>query len=1275
MAGSQEVPRTAAFTWSPGLRRPLIATGTKAGAVDEGFSNETKLELWNCGLSNDSHNRQLEPTAIIDTDSRFNDIAWTKKADLESRGIVAGALENGALDLWDADKLLAKASDALISRTIKHSGAIKALQFNAYRSDLLATVGAKGELFISDLHNVANPFRMGNSIARADDFDCLDWNKRSPHILVTGSSGGTMTVWDVKNKRESLTLNNMGRKAVSAVAWDPAKATRLATAIPSDTEPLISVWDLRNANAPEQVLKGHDRGVLSLSWCQQDGDFLLSCGKDNRTFCWNPQTGDCFGEFPVVTNWTFQTRWNPSNPAYLATASFDGKIVVHTIQNTRSDTGKDSSGHVQSADDDDFFNKAQSRPQNNTFSIAQAPKWLQRPCGASFGFGGKVVSFKSSGHDGHRRSLIRISGFAIDERVSSLTESFENALQNADFEEICKARIAEATRDDEKADWRVIKTLASENTRKELVDHLGFNGTERESEDQHTDAIIDGETAIAAAPVPPPPAQPQTNSSNRLSAFFDSGADGETFLAELAATKSAKTNNPFQVYSGSESVSDRKITHALLLGHFDKALDVCLQEKKLADAFMIAICGGPTCIEKAQKVYFGQKQDGPNYLRLLASIVTRNLWDLVHNADLKDWKDVMVTLCTYANVKDFPDLCEALGDRIENTSQFQGGDRESRRNATFCFLAGSKLEKVIAIWVADLAETEAAGLQDKTQGSSFSVHARSVQTFIEKTTVFRELTNYRDEDQNSNGTWKLSALYDIYIEYADIAAAHGQLQVAQRYLDLLPDHYAASDVVKDRIKLATRKISAIAPQQSASHTTTYRQNGLPNAVNTMQPQAPLLSTQHHEGASSIGTQKAPSPYTPAGAPFVGAVGYQQPQQANQQSSLPQLGMSLPSAYGSLYQRQPLAPPPRNVSPHNMAALKATSVSNWNDIPEGFAKTSTPRRGTPIANTISSYQSSQSQHPANYFAPPPKSAPVIGPPPKGLVGSYTSDISPPTNGPYQPQQHLGNVASSIGGHGLHQTSLPAPRQQAPIARGPSPYNAPPSSTPPSKRYTPTQPPMGTAPEHTNLTNNNTRPPPPSNPYAPQQHNSLLTKQSMPISSSPGIQSQLSTSPLGHPQAASSQQEIKPDISGSQRRVASKHREFIRNKREYLRVDALLAPGDRSHIPTNAKPIFTVLHADMQRVKARAPASFKAQVSDTEKRLSLLFDHLNNEELLKEDTISSLRDLTHALETKDFERAHAIHMDIVTNKADECGNWMVGHITILDFPHCTKANQFS
>ena len=37
---------------------------------------------------------------------RFHDIAWGRSNDEYSRGIIAGALENGALDLWNGGKLM-----------------------------------------------------------------------------------------------------------------------------------------------------------------------------------------------------------------------------------------------------------------------------------------------------------------------------------------------------------------------------------------------------------------------------------------------------------------------------------------------------------------------------------------------------------------------------------------------------------------------------------------------------------------------------------------------------------------------------------------------------------------------------------------------------------------------------------------------------------------------------------------------------------------------------------------------------------------------------------------------------------------------------------------------------------------------------------------------------------------------------------------------------------------------------------------------------------------
>ena len=42
------------------------------------------------------------------------------------------------------------------------------------------------------------------------------------------------------------------------------------------------------------------RGVLSVAWCPQDSDLLLTAAKDNRVLCWNPNSSQPGGE---VSKW------------------------------------------------------------------------------------------------------------------------------------------------------------------------------------------------------------------------------------------------------------------------------------------------------------------------------------------------------------------------------------------------------------------------------------------------------------------------------------------------------------------------------------------------------------------------------------------------------------------------------------------------------------------------------------------------------------------------------------------------------------------------------------------------------------------------------------------------------------------------------------------------------------------------------------------------------------------------------------------------------------
>ncbi|RAL17804.1 putative protein transport protein (SEC31) [Aspergillus homomorphus CBS 101889] len=1282
MVRLREIPRTATFAWSPGAASPLIATGTRAGAVDVDFSNQTCLELWDLNLSRHEAGGELQPVAKIDTDSGFNDLAWTNSED-NSRGVIAGALENGSLDLWDADKLLSGSSDAVISRTNKHSGAIKALQFNPKHSNFLATGGAKGELYISDLNDVANPSRLGGTAARADDIECLDWNKKVAHILVTGSSAGFVTVWDVKTKKESLTLNNMGRKAVSAVAWDPEKPTKLVTATPLESDPLICVWDLRNSHAPERTLRGHESGVLSLSWCAQDPDLLLSSGKDNRTLCWNPQTGHAYGEFPVVTNWTFQTRWNPHNPNFFATASFDGKISVQTIQNTSTETAQAIADQNQALDGEDFFAKAQTQPQVSSFSLPKAPKWLERPCGATFGFGGRVVSVNLV-EKGQRASKIKITPFEVDEAVGKSTETFENALKEGDLRNICETRAADATSEEEKADWKVIEALISANPRKGLVEYLGFADQADEAADSLAKLGLGKEDDDEANEEEPKESRGSgAKKHRRLQSVFDTNADGDNFLSDLAASKGAKTNNPFHIFNGEETEADTGITRALLLGDFEKALDVALKEDRLSDAFMIAICGGHRCIEKAQEHYFSKQTNSPNYVRLLASIVGKNLWDVVYNADLSNWKEVMAALCTFADEKEFADLCDALGDRLEE--ELRGSDDKTlRKDASFCFLAGSKLEKVVAIWIEELREREQKAIEASADDSAFSIHVRALQSLIEKVTIFRQVTKFEDTERSKESDWKLSTLYDKYIEYADVVATHGRLQVAQKYLDLVPEKHPEAEIARNRIRLAMRQA---APQRAQTATSAAAR---PN-LNKPLPQPALGGYQPTRTFSPAAPAAVPSPYAPAAPAAVPSNPYAPPTAAPANpyapptaapvnpyapptasaSAQPTNPYAPPTAGGGYtpagyqppqaptYGAQPLGgtvpPPPRatNQSPANTITTytTATNLPAWNDLPEGFAKAPTPRRSTP-ATTTSAPISAPFQSPTLAQGPPPpvgapvSRTPSVPPPPKGgapapRMMSPPPAVPTPSSMPPPPNPYASLPQSPPSAMGV-PASLP---------RGPSPYNAPPTMPPPTNRYAPSPAAQAASPQ---LQTRAPVPPPPqaaASPYAPlPAMQSLVGNQYAPSTPPPNVPPMQQHAPPP-PQAVGS----RPGTASSQKKPAPAAPKY--------------PPGDRSHIPADALPVYEILSADMQRVKSRAPSSFKAQVDDAERRLNLLFDHLNNEDLLKPNTVADMVQLAHAIQARDYETARSIHVNIMTNRTDECGNWMVGVKRLISMSKAT------
>ncbi|KAG5455709.1 MAG: hypothetical protein BJ554DRAFT_4783, partial [Olpidium bornovanus] len=144
------IPRNATLAWSPAHHLPVIATGTVAGAMDASFSNTTDLELFSLALENKGveHQEVSSPAAKVSSNARFNQLAWGYVGGDRQYGVIAGAMENGELDFWDPEAILAGkgADECLVLRNTTHAGPVRAVDFNPVQVNLLASAAGNGEV-------------------------------------------------------------------------------------------------------------------------------------------------------------------------------------------------------------------------------------------------------------------------------------------------------------------------------------------------------------------------------------------------------------------------------------------------------------------------------------------------------------------------------------------------------------------------------------------------------------------------------------------------------------------------------------------------------------------------------------------------------------------------------------------------------------------------------------------------------------------------------------------------------------------------------------------------------------------------------------------------------------------------------------------------------------------------------------------------------------------------------------------------------------------------
>ncbi|NWR16268.1 SC31A protein, partial [Emberiza fucata] len=1085
----KEVDRTAMQAWSPAQQHPIyLATGTSAQQLDATFSTSASLEIFELDLADPS--LDMKSCATFSSSHRYHKLIWgphsMTSGDRVSGVLIAGG-ENGNVILYDSAKIIDGEAEVIIAQKDKHTGPVRALDVNMFQTNLVASGANESEIYIWDLNNFATPMTPGVKTQPLEDISCIAWNRQVQHILASASPSGRATVWDLRKNEPIIKVSDHNnRMHCSGLAWHPEVATQMVLASEDDRLPVIQMWDLRFASSPLRVLESHTRGILAIAWSMADPELLLSCGKDAKILCSNPNTGEVLYELPTNTQWCFDIQWCPRNPAVLSAASFDGRISVYSIMGGSADglRQKQVDQLSSSFGNLDPFGTGQplpplqlpqqTAPQSVVMPLKKPPKWIRRPMGASFSFGGKLVTFENSKppqqagmEQQQQHPHVYVSQVVTEKEFLARSNQLQEAVQSQGFVSYCQQKMDMALADFERNVWAFLKVNFEEDSRVRYLELLGYrkDDLKKKVNVQYAPAESDGSVLNEGD-------EGQTTEEQFL---------GETLKDHKKETEDlgpAKTTFNISV-SGDV---DGLITQALLTGNFESAVDLCLHDNRMADAIILAIAGGQELLSRTQEKYFAKMRS--KITRLITAVVTKNWKEIVQSCDLQNWREALAAVLTYARPDEFTSLCDLLGSRLENE-----GDSILQTQACLCYICAGNVDKLVACWT-------------KVQDGNSPL---SLQDLIEKVVILRKAVQLTQAvDPNAMG----ALLAEKMSQYANLLAAQGSLAAA---LSFLPASTNQPNIVQLRDRLcraqgqlpAGQELKAAherepvakgragpaagrmqAPQAPAPQ---YYQQGdnppppgfiMPGAVGPSMPPQQATSS-NYSMYSQAGTRpaypqtyQATQQYSGTGGPALyqpqqpvaapASASYPSPAPNTTPSYLPSApAHSMPSP---LYPRQPQpsptslnpissfpVPPPGTSFQHGRPGLPATSVA--------YALPTGPTGTLPAASDLPASQRTGPQNgwndpptlnraakkkkvPENFLPPVPITAPIMNPlaDPQSQMQQPQAP-APPSSAPSFQPAHLPAGQMVLQG-GFQPAAQPlGPSTMAPAASKPSTEGAP------------------------------------------------------------------------------------------------------------------------------------------------------------------------------------------------------------------------------------------
>lgn len=1200
----KEIDRTAMQAWSPAQNHPIyLATGTSAQQLDATFSTNASLEIFELDLSDPS--LDMKSCATFSSSHRYHKLIWGPHK-MDSKGDVSGVLiaggENGNIILYDPSKIIAGDKEVVIAQKDKHTGPVRALDVNIFQTNLVASGANESEIYIWDLNNFATPMTPGAKTQPPEDISCIAWNRQVQHILASASPSGRATVWDLRKNEPIIKVSDhSNRMHCSGLAWHPDVATQMVLASEDDRLPVVQMWDLRFASSPLRVLENHARGILAIAWSMADPELLLSCGKDAKILCSNPNTGEVLYELPTNTQWCFDIQWCPRNPAVLSAASFDGRISVYSVMGGSIDglRQKQVDKLSSSFGNLDPFGTGQPLPplqipqQTSQHSIVlplkKPPKWIRRPVGASFSFGGKLVTFENvtgqpqQGAEQPRRQPVFISQVVTEKDFLSRSEQLQHVVQSQGFISYCQKKIDGSQTDFERNVWSFLKVNFEEDSRGKYLELLGYRREDLGEKIALALNRVDGSDVA--------------KDSDRVAQ-----SDGEESPAEEGQLlgeriKEEKQECDFLPSAGGTfniSVSgdiDGLITRALLTGNFESAVDLCLHDNRMADAIILAIAGGQELLAQTQKKYFAKSQS--KITRLITAVVMKNWKEIVESCDLKNWREALAAVLTYAKPDEFSALCDLLGARLESE-----GDSLLRTQACLCYICAGNVERLVACWT-------------KAQDGS---NPLSLQDLIEKVVILRKAVQLTQAlDTNTVG----ALLAEKMSQYANLLAAQGSIAAA---LAFLPDNTNQPDIVQLRDRLCRAQGKSV-PGQESSRSSYERQ-----PLSKGEP-GPLAG---HPQVSRVQSQQ----YYPQGGnpPPPGFIMHG--------NVVPNSTAPLPTSPGHMHSQPPPYPQPQPYQPAQQYSFGTGGSAVYRPQQPVAPPASNAYPNAPYVSPVASYSGQPQMYTAQPASSPTSSSASLPPPPSsGASFQHGGPGAPPSSSAYAlPPGTTGTPPAASELPASQRTENQSFQDQASVLEGPqNGWNDPPALNrvpkkkklpenfmPPVPITSPIMNPVGD-PQPQGLQQQPSAPGPRSSHASfPQPH--LAGGQPFH-----GIQQPLAQT--GMPPSFS-----KPNTEGAPGAPIGNTIQHV----QALPTEKIT----KKPIPDEHLILKTTFEDLIQRCLSSATdPQTKRKLDDASKRLECLYDKLRDQ-TLSPTIISGLHSIARSIETRNYSEGLAVHTHIVS-----------------------------